>query len=347
MAAICLAAGCKFPSGAASEGVLLALLLYNAAYTTDAPLPDTGQLLCYNGASATACGNATFPGQDGDYVSALTYTLSDGGATVTSNQSGLIWDRCLKGTAWNGSTCAGSATSDTYAVANTYCAASSVAGRVWRIPTIRELLTLPDYGMNPLIDTSLWPGYPGGTQRAWSQTANVPIGGQNWAVNFGVGNIQSIGVASAVSMIARCVSGTMPSVSFSDQGNGMVYDAVAGVYWTKCLLEAGGVVSTGTCGAAATQTWSNALITCNNLTLGGRRWRLPNIKEGAHFLKLTASATPFLESPFTASTGFSWSGTTQISTLANAMPYSDTDTSNPVLGSAKSTAYAARCVSDL
>jgi hypothetical protein len=64
---------------------------------------------------------------------------------VTDTHNNLMWSRCLLGAAWNGTTCAGKATSYGWQEAQDAVKKSTLASfNDWRIPTLEELKTLAD-----------------------------------------------------------------------------------------------------------------------------------------------------------------------------------------------------------
>jgi hypothetical protein len=69
-----------------------------------------------------------------------------------------------------------------------HCTQLSLAGAGWRLPTVRELLTLVDTTrVNPAIDISAFPSTPV-DRRFWSSTAGAGgSSGIGWAVDFDVG----------------------------------------------------------------------------------------------------------------------------------------------------------------
>jgi len=126
-------------------------------------MPDTGQTIVYS----------TATGDDGYYNgSQLSYTLQyhiDGSTTTTDNNTGLVW--------WY----TGSSVSSSWEAAISSCEASNLGGFTdWRLPNIRELVSIVDYSRyNPPVAvssftigsayTNHWSGttYKNGTTAAW------------------------------------------------------------------------------------------------------------------------------------------------------------------------------------
>lgn len=79
------------------------------------------------------------------------------GAEVKDKAFGLTWARCSEGQTWDGSTCTGSVSLFTHEQAIQH--AQSQAG--WRLPNVKELASLVDWGCNePTIDSAAFPGTP-------------------------------------------------------------------------------------------------------------------------------------------------------------------------------------------
>lgn len=188
-------------------------------YTLTFPVADTGQTLCYNATASQACGIASFPGQDGDYVdtpNARSFTVPTAHATYTSdytttdNVTGLVWATCSNGL--SGATCAtGTATTATWYNAINACATLNAAnsgvgyaGRTkWRLPTKLELETLPNYAVtSPAIDTTAFPGTVG--MPYWTASAYAPAITYAWYVSFQIGHVNGVYVTNAFNV--RCVS---------------------------------------------------------------------------------------------------------------------------------------------
>jgi hypothetical protein len=66
---------------------------------------------------------------------------------------------------------------------------------------------------------------------------------------------------------------TINPMSYTDNGDGTIFDNVTGLTWQKCSVGQSGLdCATGT---AATYDWTTAGTTCGNLNLAGTGWRLP------------------------------------------------------------------------
>ena len=155
-------------------------------------VPKTGQTGCWDtsGTSVDCAGT----GQDGEYqmgVSVDPRFADNGDGTVTDNLTDLIWLKnadCFGQQNWT------TALSDANTLADGSCLLTdgSVAGD-WRLPNVRELQSLIDYGQyNPALP----PGHPfSGVQSSyyWSSTSYVYYPGVAWFVylNNGVVSFNS------------------------------------------------------------------------------------------------------------------------------------------------------------
>ncbi|MDD3284810.1 MAG: DUF1566 domain-containing protein [Patescibacteria group bacterium] len=151
----------------------------------------TGQTKCYDPSSATGdeipCSGT---GQDGEYQigQAMSYTTTTN--TVLDNSTGLMWKKCSEGL--SGNNCeTGTATTHTFAQAITICENDETDGYTdWRLPNIKELLTLVDFGKsNPAIDITAFPATV--SEYYWSSTTYLDSPRIAWSVYFydgGTGN---------------------------------------------------------------------------------------------------------------------------------------------------------------
>lgn len=108
------------------------------------------------------------------------YELVNSGSEVKDLQTGLIWQRCSVGQAWNGTACAGNATTT-----NWTNALQTVAnmGDGWRVPNIKELDSLIEQACySPSINETYFPNTV--VSSYWSSS---PVAGNSynaWLVDF-------------------------------------------------------------------------------------------------------------------------------------------------------------------
>ena len=132
--------------------------------------------------------------------------------TVLDVKTQLRWQRVFsQPLPWSASAAPGSA--------QAYCASLSVGTYTtgWRLPQIRELITITDTRQQrPAIDRVAFPGIlmspeTGGSKRFWTATAVVPASGpvtQGWVVGPGTGRLgplSSSGQNVNSLELARCV----------------------------------------------------------------------------------------------------------------------------------------------
>jgi len=113
-------------------------------------LPATGQIACYGYVGEqdwveVPCGSAEYPGQDG-----FCQAGCGSAGRFTDNGDGTVTDHCT-GLMWQKETAPGEYT---WQEALEYCENLSLAGhRNWRLPNVRELESIVDYGRHfPSID---------------------------------------------------------------------------------------------------------------------------------------------------------------------------------------------------
>lgn len=117
---------------------------------------------------------------DTDYV-------NHGDGTTTHTPTGLMWQRCMLGQTWLGSTCTGTASKLRWDAAKAIT--SNFAGKAdWRLPTERELLSLVDYTTTEFhspINAGLFPN--DAAADVWSDSRYASDAGFAWVVYFNFG----------------------------------------------------------------------------------------------------------------------------------------------------------------
>jgi hypothetical protein len=325
----------------------------NQAY----PLADTGYTSCHNDAGVTACGDPSWPGQDGDFLNVPAarsfigpsmHATYNSDFTTVDNVTGLTWKACSEGR--SGATCAvGANGTYTWANAISQCsalnAANSGAGYAgineWRLPTMQEIETLLRFWGSPAVEAVHFPQTAGAAY--WSSTARFSSPTNAWRANFSFDPVYYSLKTTAGNI--RCVaSSTSASRVFSDNGDGTITDNSTNLRWQKC---ARGKANDATCsGAATTGVWSTALNYCDTLNLGSfgnsNNWRLPNPVELNSLINRSVIA-PMVQPAF-------FPGTT-VGDYWTSMPYSTPTgawslsfSTGYTAGYAKTNPFYTRCV---
>jgi hypothetical protein len=120
------------------------------------------------------------------------YTIS--GGTVVDTKTKLVWQQTP------------STSTYTWSNAKTYCPslASTLGGSGWRVPTLKELLTLVDRSRatGPVIDPTAFPATS--SVLYWSATTMAWATGGAWIVNFATGEATTTGAVTNQNLV-RCV----------------------------------------------------------------------------------------------------------------------------------------------
>ncbi len=366
-------------SAGSMEGQILLFLTLRSSSTAVGLLPPRTYLTsCYDTPGATIPCAGT--GQDGEYQygRAANFTgpvLRSGGYVTIDNTTGLTWQTCSMGQ--SGSDCStGSATPDTMTNAQSYCETAlnglSYGGiTTWRLPTLGEMESLVKIGetnpnTNPATFNNSFPGTASdgsgtGVFYYWASTPYAPDSGTyGWGVNYDLSTPSSTADRTTQSVIksnsyyVRCVSGssTLPAHTFEDNGDGTVYDGGTGLLWQKCSM---GQTDDSACsGTSTVDIWENALIYCNNLSLAGKNWRLPNINELQSIVDYTAASAPTINTvtfpntpPQDGSSGTTnydyWSSTNSVGLYTQAWSI-QFDSGRVVSGDKDGMSFYARCV---
>ncbi len=173
-------------------------------------LPDTGQTICYSVAGAPIpCPTAgTVLAQDGSYLIKPTSFTVDRG-TVIDNVTGLMWQQMTGTQTYTWNQASGHATADQH---DNPGGVVNICGNLtlneyddWRLPSMKELVTLMDYAEradNMSIDTSVFLS----TQTDyWSSDSFALSSDIAWNVNFATGTFLPVGKSSKT--YVKCVRG--------------------------------------------------------------------------------------------------------------------------------------------
>jgi len=112
-----------------------------------------------------------------------------------------------------------------------YCKNLRLAGYDdWRLPTVKELLTLVDYDrFNPAIN----PMFGGVASYYWSSTTYVNYTGDAWHVSFFTGGVSGHGKANHHYVRAVRSTKTRGGQCFFDNEDGTIQDNNTGLMWEK------------------------------------------------------------------------------------------------------------------
>ncbi|PJZ57199.1 DUF1566 domain-containing protein [Leptospira barantonii] len=139
----------------------------------------------------------------------------------------------------------------------------------------------------------------------------IPIQTQNKRKNFG----SFIFYNFIIFFFGLTVS--VSAAPYVDNGDGTVTDIGNALIWQKCTNNLSG--NNCEIGGTTQLNWNDALNYCNNLSLAGKVWRLPNITELRSIVK-HAGLSPVIDSitfPATA-TQYYWSSTTYLLATSQA-----------------------------
>ena len=188
--------------------------LYTA--TSDMGLPKTNQTTCWNPSDPSITIACSGTGQDGDYQKGASPSIGtrftdNNDNTISDNVTMLMWKKCTEGL--SGSTCAtGSGIVTNWSNAIAICEADTTAGFTdWRMPNIRELISIIDYKQasvgTPAIDATYFPNTKTDTDYFSSTSFSVSGNTQNaWTVYFLNGNVQGAGKdPNSIASYVRCV----------------------------------------------------------------------------------------------------------------------------------------------
>ena len=121
----------------------------------------------------------------------LRYAVNVAAGVVRDTATGLIWQRTLSSTTYS------------WDDAKTYCQELPLDGKRWRLPSIKELLTLIDPTQRmPAIDPTAFPQTP--SEQFWTSTPEQASDGYSkWRLDFSYGSTSAMAPEAAYRV--RCV----------------------------------------------------------------------------------------------------------------------------------------------
>ncbi len=124
------------------------------------------------------------------------------GSEVRDKVTGLIWQRCVMGMVWSGTTCTGTASTYTWQqaldTAHSAPVSTAATGAVaaWRVPNYAELYNLVERACHaPAINTTWFSNTP--MNMTWSSSTDVRSAGSAWLVPFFNGSAEAYEKSSA------------------------------------------------------------------------------------------------------------------------------------------------------
>jgi hypothetical protein len=245
-------------------------------------VPAAGYTFAGWGGECGGSGVCTVTLDKAKHVSATFASSADSGkAWVTDPKTGLQWARCAVGQVWSGASCQGTPTALAWQAAGSLAASSTPDGKSgWRLPNVRELLSLADAGQGgAAIDGTRFPNTAAGAY--WSDTPAAMVLGSAWQVDFGSGaSLVKPRTGTAAVRLVRDRSAsdpryqlTHPFTQYVVRVNGEVTDTATGLVWARCPL--GQTFNGGACAGSATMLSQQAAVAAAQQA----GWRLPSAAE--------------------------------------------------------------------
>ncbi len=267
------------------------------------PIPDTGQVNCYDDSRIISCRKLgrTFYGQDGHYVNKARSFMDNGDGTITDSATGLMWSKAVD------------KNKVSLKKAKNIAQKMTLGGHTdWRVPNIKELYSLIDFrgytGFSPgrsskdvpanaipFINTDYFDFEYGDVNAGeryidaqWLSSTKYVSTTMNgdatlFGVNFADGRIKGYGYHKPGGFrekffYARYVRGNeYGRNAFKDNGDNTITDQKTGLMWAKNDSGRG-------------MNWQQALEYAENLEHAGYDdWRLPNAKELQYIVDYTRS----------------------------------------------------------
>ena len=277
-------------------------LLLTSLILADGPVLKTGQTLSYDVYGNVVTDNSIK--DDGFYQTGKARKYSHiGSSVVLDHATGLMWQDYYSDEV-------SYIKSDTWEEASVYCVNFALDGAGWRMPNIKELESIVNYGV---YDSSVTSGVFSriDSWKYWSSTSLADDDDFAWNVGFYTG--YSHFDTKVDDYYVRCVKGGLLESSNFTRNNQtkIVTDNLNALQWQDDTIV-----------TTTTRTWSGAIDYCENtLELGGfDDWRLPNENE---LLSIADRSryNPAIDDTIFANTNswFYWSSTTDAYRTTSAL----------------------------
>lgn len=117
---------------------------------------------------------------------------ADSDGSIEDKSTGLVWQPCLVGQTWTGTSCTGSASLFVFGATGAAASGDRFAGHSdWRVPTMVELLTLFDATRSkPALNTAVFKSAV--TGNLWSGTVNAGDATEGWYLSLDYGDAHTV-----------------------------------------------------------------------------------------------------------------------------------------------------------
>ncbi len=257
------ASGLLEDSGAAQASVVDAGPAPRAA-SPHPPLYRTGVVTCATDSTQDLeCPVAGYELEDGDFQPDTQKFTKTGSDEVTDETTGLIWQAGDDGNTYD------------QATAVQHCSAfhSAEASTGWRLPSVIELMTIVDNGVDL---PSIGPAFSGAqSTNYWTATPTASETMLAWTVKFDFGEV--IPLLMDTKLPVRCVRGESKVLNVGGVGLRKAGPLQAG---TDTVQDTATMLEWQRRDDGAKRGWQEALSYCAGLSLDGLSgWHLPNISE--------------------------------------------------------------------
>lgn len=167
-------------------------------------------MCCLSSLVQAACNNNIPPTRPNARYEQVT-GASPLGSEVRDKVTGLIWQRCVVGMVWDGTTCTGQPTRKKWTqaleAARTATLSAVPTATAWRVPNHVELFSLAERACAaPSINTHWFPATP--PIQTWSSSPSADSRQDAWVVDFNIGtSVYAFPMTSEIPVVRLVRSG--------------------------------------------------------------------------------------------------------------------------------------------